>query len=434
MNRIPPAALVLLLAGSVILAASIPCYAQAQPSDATIQTNITSAIRGDSALQGQHITASVDNTGVVTLKGTVATEAQMQQASTDAANVAGVTGILNELKVTNPGAASNSQNSAGLAAQAAANQVSSQDQPEAQQAPQIVGQQPQQGDGTPQESAPPPPPDASQTSQYQQGPPQDASQTSQYQQGPPPVYGQGQPRPEYQQEYGYPQQQQPEVPYYATPSGPVTIPAGALLRVRLMEPLDSAHTQDGAYFQATAANDVYENGVLAIPRGAVLTGQVIDVKRSGELKGSEELRLHLTSINLGGKVFPLSTDIWSSKGPNKAGYTASNTAGGALLGAIIGGILGRGPGAAIGAGVGAMGGLAASSATKGPHIYLPTEAMVDFHLTNAVTVQPVSWQEAQRLASNAPRPVLMRRPRPRVYVMPGPYYGPYPYAYPYPYQ
>lgn len=414
-KQMPHPIVALLVAGGLTLATAIPGVAQARQSDATIQSNIAAAIRGDSVLHGQDITVSVD-AGVVTLKGAVATEAQLQQASTDAANVAGVSGILNELKVAHPGPDVNPQDSAGLAAQASANQVNAQEQSAAQNQPEIVGQA--QAGGTPQELAPPPPPDSDQ-------PP------SQYQQAPPQVYGQ-QRRPEYQQGYGYaPRQSQPRVPYYQAPPGPVTIPAGTVLRVRLMEPLNSAQTQDGAYFQATAANDVYENGVLAIPRGAVVTGQVMDVKRSGELKGSEEVRLHLTSVQLGGKSFPLSTDLWSSKGPNKTGYTVSNTAGGMLLGALIGAIAGRGPGAAIGAGIGAAGGLAASSATKGPHVYLPAEAMVAFHLTNPVTVQPVSWQEAQRLASNAPRPALMRRPRPRVYVMPGPYYGPYPYAYPY---
>jgi len=407
MKGIPSAFLAVLFTGCTILTGSIPAFSQSGQDDSSIQANVTSAISSDATLQGQHITAAVDK-GVVTLKGTVQTEAQLQRAASDAANVSGVSGILNELKVANPGAISNS---AGLAAQASADQISSQSQNQ----PQIVGQQQSQGESSPEQSVPPPPPDNPQTGQYQQVPP--------------PVYGQE--RPPYEQGYGYPQQG-PQVPYYPTPSGPVTIPAGTLLRVRLSEPIDTARVQSGAYFQATSAVDVYQNGVLAIPRGAVLTGQVIEVKKAGELKGSEELQLRLTSINLGGKVYPVSTDVWSSKGPNKAGYTAGNTAGGAVLGAIIGGIIGRGAGAAIGAGVGAAGGLAASSATRGPRIYLPAEAMVDFHLANPVTVQPVSWQEAQRLASSASRPVLMQRPRP-VYVVPGPYYGPYPYGYPYPY-
>ncbi|MGB0124798.1 MAG: BON domain-containing protein [Silvibacterium sp.] len=378
---------------------------QSQRTDAAIQSDVTAAFGQDSTLQGQQISAASAK-GVVTLTGTVQTDAQRQQAETDAANVSGVSGILNHLKVSNPGTTAAQ---AGLAAQTEANQVSPQPQDQSQS-----DQTSYQNQEQDQNSVPPPPPDESQG-----------------QQAPPPAYPpsyQG-PRPAYQQGYVPPPQQ----PYYPTPTAPVTVPPGTLLRVRLSEPLDTAHLKSGALFQATTAIDIYQNGVLAIPRGAGLTGQVVEAKDGGALGGSAILRLQLTNVNLAGKVFPVSTDVWSSKGPNKAGYTAGNTAGGAVLGALIGGIIGRGAGAAIGAGVGAAGGLAASSATNGPRLYLPTETQVDFHLTNPVTVQPVSWQEAQRLASSAPaQPTLVRRPRP-VYVVPGPYYGPYPYAYPYPY-
>lgn len=369
---------------------------QNQRNDAAIQSDVGAMIKQDATLQGQQISASSAQ-GIVTLTGTVQTDAQRQQAETDAANVAGVAGILNELKVTNPGSAAPA---AGIAAQDAANQVS----PEGQN--QGTSQSQQQS----QESVPPPPPDQTQP-----------------QQAPAPAYGA--PRPPYQP--GYAPAPQQVVPYYSTPTAPVTVPVGTLLRVRLSEPLDTDRTKSGDVFQGTVAVDVYQNGVLAIPRGASVTGQVIEAKKGGELGGSAVLALQITTLNLAGKIFPVTTDVWSSKGPNKAGYTAGNTAGGALLGAVIGGIIGHGAGAAIGAGVGAAGGLAASAATSGPRIYLPTEATIDFHLTAPAMVQPVSWQEAQRLASSAPRtPVLVQRP---VYVVPPPYYGPYPYAYPYPY-
>jgi hypothetical protein len=384
---------------------------QSQRSDTGIQSDVMTAVGQDSTLQGQQVSAAAAN-GVVTLTGTVQTDAQRQQAETDAANVSGVSGIVNNLKVTNPGAVAPQ---AGLTAQSNANQLSPQQQDQNQNDQAQYQDQNQQQN---QNSVPPPPPD-----QNQQAAPPPAY---------PPAY-QG-PRPPYQQGYA-PQQSYatPPVPYYPTPSGPVTIPSGTLLRVRLSEPLDTAHLKNGTVFQATSAVDVYQNGVLAIPRGAVLTGQVVQAKDGGALGGSAILKLQLTNVNLAGQVFPITTDVWSNKGPNKAGYTASNTAGGALVGALVGGIIGRGAGAAIGAGVGAAGGLAASSATSGPRLYLPAEVAVDFHLANPATVQPVSWQEAQRLASSAPQaPALIRRPRP-VYVVPGPYYGPYPYAYPYPY-
>jgi hypothetical protein len=175
------------------------------------------------------------------------------------------------------------------------------------------------------------------------------------------------------------------------------------------------------------ASDVFEGNVLAIPRGAVLQGTVVRVKKPGALGGSGELEMQLTTLNLGGNAYPLTSDIWSSKGPNKAGYTASNTAGGAVVGAIIGGIIGRGPGAAIGAVAGGGAGLLASAETNGPRQVLPPETLLNFHLSNAVTVQPVSWQEAQRLAQSVPQ--LQRRPV--YYARPYPYGYPYPYPYPY---
>jgi hypothetical protein len=389
-----------LLAGCAWFTTVGMALAQGQSSDSTVQTAVMAAIQKDSSLNGQHISASVAQ-GVVTLTGTVETTAQSQQAESDAAASPGVSGILNNIKVTNPSAAP----AAGLTAQESANQLAPQDQTQAPDQSEDQNQAPGQAQN--QSGVPPPPPD------------QPAMPQS-------PTMATG-PRPAYQPGYA-PPQNYPQQPYYATPANPVTVPPGTLLRVRLNQPLDTKTIKSGMMFQATAAVDVYQSGVLAIPRGALITGQVVEAKNAGDLGGSAILRLQLNNINLAGRSFPVTTDVWSSKGPNKAGYTAGNTVGGAAIGALIGGLIGHGAGAAVGAGVGAVGGLAASGATSGPRIYLPVESTVDFHLTNPVTVQPVSWQEAQRLATSVPQtqPVLVQRP---VYVAPPPYYGPYPYPY-----
>jgi hypothetical protein len=370
-----------------LLAQAAPATQQASQSDSELQSNINNTLAQDSTLQGQQITASVSQ-GQVTLSGNVQTNAQRQQAETVAANMPGISGILNNLKVADP-------NSPVPPPPADPEQNND-----------------QQNTSQNQDQAPPPPPD-------QQAQPAQPAQNQGYSaSAPPPVYNGARPQYQpYQSQQGYAPVPPPP------PSGPVTIPAGTLLRVRLSEMLDTAHLKPGAYFQATAATDVYQGGVLAIPRGATLTGQVVEAKDGGAFGGSATLRLNLTSINLEGRTYPVATDVWSNKGPNKAGYTAANTIGGAAIGALIGGIVGRGAGAAIGAGVGGAAGLGASAATNGPRLILPTEAQVDFHLSNPVTVQPVSWQEAQRLAtaSTPQQPRLIRRP---VY----PY--PYPYAYP----
>ncbi len=343
----------------------------AQSNDGNLQDAVTSALQKDPALQGQQIKATAQN-GEVTLSGTVQTDQQRQEAETAAANVPGVVGIADNIQV------------AGESAPAPAT-------PGTTQAPPQVNPPAET-----QQTPPPPPPDQTATRAPYQG-------TQPYQ-GAPPYQGYGS----------------------APVSGPVAVPAGTLLQVRTSEPLNVSKLRDGATFEATAASDVYEGNVLAIPRGAVLEGTVVKVKKPGALGGSGELELQITQLNLGGKLYPVATDIWSSKGPNKAGYTASNTAGGAIMGALIGGIVGRGPGAAIGALAGGGAGLLVSGETNGPREILPPETLLNFHLSSAVTVQPVSWQEAQRLAQNVPQ--LQRRP---VYYAPYPYY-PYRYVY-YPY-
>src|SRR5690348_15879048 len=85
---------------------------QNRPTDATIQYIVAAALQQDSSLHGQHVSAAVDK-GIVTLNGTVQTEAQSHQAETDASNIAGVSGILNHLEVRN---ADNTASQNGLAA------------------------------------------------------------------------------------------------------------------------------------------------------------------------------------------------------------------------------------------------------------------------------------------------------------------------------
>src|ERR1039458_848326 len=89
------------LAGATALAACLwilaGSTAMAQSGD--LQGAVSSAIAHDAMLKNQPITAAADH-GVVTLSGTVETEQQRQQAETDAANVAGVSGIQNNITVT----------------------------------------------------------------------------------------------------------------------------------------------------------------------------------------------------------------------------------------------------------------------------------------------------------------------------------------------
>jgi hypothetical protein len=85
---------------------------------------------------------------------------------------------------------------------------------------------------------------------------------------------------------------------------------GMLLAIRTSEPLDSKKVKPGDYFQGTVAQSVYVGNVLAIPRGAQVTGRVVDVKKPGELKGGASIALQLTTLNLGGNSYSLATDTF----------------------------------------------------------------------------------------------------------------------------
>jgi hypothetical protein len=206
--------------------------------------------------------------------------------------------------------------------------------------------------------------------------------------------------------------------------------AGTVLQLRTTDAVDSKRATQGTPLDFTVIRDVTVNGWLAIPRGATVHGIVTDTKSAGELKGSPELALRLTSLDLSGRTYPLDSDEFRVKGPSKTAHTAGSIAVGSVIGAIIGGAAGGGAGAAIGAVAGGTVGTAASAASHGPAAWIPAEAQVVFHLNTPLTVEPVSQEEAMRLAQGLypTGPTLYHRPPPpRYYGRP---YGPAYYAYP----
>ncbi len=392
--------------------------AQGQRTDGQIEMDVVQALDASQALKNDMITAATIQ-GEVTLSGTVSSDASKQLAGSIASHVNGVTKVNNNLTVGNPQDAQGAQ-APPPDADTDAMADNGQPQPNAAPAPPDQGPQapppPDQG-----QQAPPPP------AQTQQAPPPPPGYPAYPPPGRPQYPGYG--NPQYQGQgngYGY---QQPPAPQYEPAKGPMTLLPGTLLQLRTSEAVDNKKAADGTPVQFTVIQDVTLNGMLAIPRGATVHGVVTETKKAGELAGSPELALTLTSLDMGGQNYPLTTDQFKVKGPNKAGRTVGNAVGGAVLGTIIGCAVGRGEGCAIGAGAGAAAGTAATAATPGPNVWIPSEALVTFHLKAPITVNPVSQQEAARLAQGLypGGPNLYQRGYPPYG---SPYMaGPYPYAY-----
>ena len=383
--------------------------AAGQRTDGQIEMDVVKALDDSQALKNDLITAATIQ-GQVTLSGTVSSDASKQLAASIVGKVPGVTKVNNNLKVGNPADDPN--------AQAAPAEPAPDDEP-AQTAQNPPPQYPQDQAGNPPAQQPPP------------------QARPRYPQSAPPPPGYGQPQPGYPQQppaygqypppppgYGRPQYNPP--PRNAVPSGPITVAPGTVLQLRTNDSVDSKRAKEGTQLDFTVIRDVTVNGWLAIPRGATVHGVITESKSAGELKGSAELALRLTSLDLGGRNYPLETDEFRVKSPGKGGYTAGNIIGGTVLGALIGGAAGGGGGAAIGAVAGGTVGTAASAATHGPRAWIPAEAQVTFHLNTPLTVDPVSQEEANRLAQGLypGGPTLYRRP---YYGRP---YGPAYYGYP----
>jgi hypothetical protein len=391
---------------------------QGTTSDAQVESNVLKALASAPELSAQNIQTSTVY-GVVTLSGNVHDEAMRTKAENLAARAQGVKKVVDELSLGDTPVA---------AAEAPATLPAGQLPPDQQAGPGMV----LQSDGTyapaPQDQTAPAQPAAGTPAEARNAPlppAQGAPQYQQDQQAPPPPSGR---QPMYPQGYA------------AGPTGPrggqqaglqVTVPAGSVLQVRINRGMDSKNIQPGTPFTGTVMNDVVAGGAVAIPRGAAVSGVVVDAKKAGALKGEGELSLQVNSVTMGGRVYPLSTDLWEHTGPDKTASTVNHAIGLGALGAIVGAVAGGGTGAAIGAGVGAGAGVATSAGSQRGQVILPPESIVTFRTAQPATVATVSQQEMDRLNYAAGPP--QGQPRPRVrYYSPyyGYYYGPAYYAYP----
>src|SRR5437762_11579923 len=178
----------------------------------------------------------------------------------------------------------------------------------------------------------------------------------------------------------------------AVPQTGGTNDAGTTIQVRTNEQINT-DTADGRVYTGVVDKDVTgTNGRLVIPKGS-------NVELIARKTSKNELALDMNSITVNGRRYGVATDenVQANKeglGANKR--TGEYVGGGAALGAIIGAIAGGGKGAAIGAGAGAAAGTGVGAATGSDKVELPSETVVNFRLTQAVTVNPAATANRSR--------------------------------------
>ena len=166
------------------------------------------------------------------------------------------------------------------------------------------------------------------------------------------------------------------------------IPPGTHVRVRVDQTIDARDTGAGRVFPATVVDDVHSvDGHMVIPRGARAEVIVDPV-------GSREMTIDLESITVNGRRYMVDANTYetgrSGLGNNRR--TGEYVGGGALFGTIIGAIAGGGKGAAIGALAGGAAGAGAQVATRGEHLYVPAESVIEFRLERPLHIAHGQWE------------------------------------------
>ncbi|HEY6289966.1 MAG TPA: BON domain-containing protein [Terriglobia bacterium] len=178
----------------------------------------------------------------------------------------------------------------------------------------------------------------------------------------------------------------PAAPAEAPKPTALTISAGTVVTVRMIDSIDSSKNQPGQEFDATVDSPVASGNTVVIPKDSTAKVRLVNAADSGRMRGSASLELELISVTVNGTPYEVQSGYYQEHGTARGQRTAAATGGGAVLGALIGAIAGGGKGAAIGAGSGAAVGAGSSAITKGSSIKVPSETKIDFTLKQPVTV------------------------------------------------
>jgi hypothetical protein len=164
----------------------------------------------------------------------------------------------------------------------------------------------------------------------------------------------------------------PEVIYY-------TVPANAIIRVRMDQTITSENARVGDQFMTTVVDPVYAGGKEVIPAGSKIVGRVATVTRASRQSKAGTMGVEFVSLRLpigiaraiNGDLTDVSSESVNADNEGEvSGESATKRnvvfiGGGAATGALIGAIAGGGKGAGIGAGIGAGLGVAGAFLSKG---------------------------------------------------------------------
>jgi hypothetical protein len=164
---------------------------------------------------------------------------------------------------------------------------------------------------------------------------------------------------------------QPAAPADAAPAGPLVIPAGTVVAVRLSDPVDSSMNQVGDKIAASVDAEVDVDGTAAIPAGADSTLSLINLAIA-PVAPRTDVQLQLVNLSINGTDYTPRSSVFEKQSIERS---KKKVIGGAAVGAALGGIFGHN----------AAGG-AAAGAAKPYIVVIPAQTRIKFTLRRDITL------------------------------------------------
>jgi hypothetical protein len=169
--------------------------------------------------------------------------------------------------------------------------------------------------------------------------------------------------------------QAPPPPQQTAAQGPVTVPAGTKLMVKLEKAVNTQKDKAGASLAGYLDMDLTVNGVTVAPKGSKLYGKVVSAN-GGRLVGKPAIAIQYTDLVVGNQQFPIVTDAVGAEGERSG--AVRKVAAGALIGVAVDGPHGAGTGARVGGGVAVLAG--------GKHIQIAAGTLAEIVLKEPLTI------------------------------------------------
>ncbi|MGE5487699.1 MAG: hypothetical protein ACM3ZB_07770 [bacterium] len=204
------------------------------------------------------------------------------------------------------------------------------------------------------------------------------------------------------------------------------VPAGTKIPIQLRQAVSTRNAQPGDPIYAQTTFPIVVNGVTVIPAGTYAQGVIDTSKRAGRIKGSAELRFHLTKlIYPNGYTLDLAAAIGQVPGSQDSRVKEPGTVShdpekgtdlkrigeGAAIGGQIGGIAGATSGSVRGVGIGGLSGVAAGALiallARGSDVRFEIGSGVEVSLNHAIAVEADKVMRAGAIpVTSTPAPVI----------------------------